>query len=75
MPLVADRVSDRGTVSSTGAITLAGNPPTGYQAFATAFALGSVVYYAASDTSGNWEVGFGTLVNATTLSRDTVTAS
>lgn len=75
MPLVADRVSDQGTVSGTGAITLAGNPPTGYQAFGTAFQLGSSVYYAASDAAGNWEVGFGTLVTATTLSRDTVTAS
>lgn len=75
MPLVADRVSDSGTVSGTAAITLAGSPPSGYRSFAAAFAPGSSVYYVAADNAGNWEVGFGTLTSGTTLTRDIVTSS
>lgn len=76
MPLVADRVKDAGTLTGLGNVTLAGSPPTGYQAFATAFPIGAVVWYCIEDiSSGAWEVGFGTLSATLTLTRDTITGS
>lgn len=76
MPLVADRVRDSGTVTGTGSVTLAGNAPAGFQTFASAFAVGTMVWYSIVDSaSGAWEVGYGTLANALTLSRDVVTGS
>jgi hypothetical protein len=76
MPLVADRVKDTGTVTGTGAVTLANTSSAGYITFASAFAIGSVVWYCIETTTpGSWEVGFGTLTSATALTRDTCTAS
>lgn len=76
MPMLADRVRDTGSVTGTGNVTLAGNPPAGFQAFATAFAIGTSVWYCIVDNgTGAWEVGQGTLVSALVLSRDAVTNS
>ena len=76
MPLIADRVKDTGTVTGTGAVTLANTSSTGYQTFASAFATGSVVWYCIeTSTPGSWEVGAGTLTSATNLTRDTCFSS
>lgn len=73
----ADRVKDTTTSTSTGAVTLSGTPPTGFQSFYTGIGDGNSCYYTIADQSGaNWEVGIGTYTNSTTsLSRDTVLAS
>lgn len=65
----ADRVQDSSSTTGTGDLTLDGTPPSGFIAFGTAFAVGSWVYYAATDTSNNWEVGFAPLSGSTTLAR------
>lgn len=77
MPQFRDRVKDTTTTTGTGTVTVSGTAPTGYQAFATAYAVGTPrIPYAISSASGSeWEVGFGTLVTSTTLSRVFVTAS
>lgn len=74
MPLrFADRTQDTTTTTGTGTITITGTAPTGYQAFATAFATGDQFYYAISDTTnGAWETGIGSLASSTTISRDVV---
>jgi hypothetical protein len=72
----ADRVKDTTTTTGTGDLTLAGAPPTGYIAFATAFASNDRVYYCISSSGGaEWEVGWGTLSASTTLQRTTILAS
>lgn len=77
MPYFADRVKDTSTTTGTGAITLDGSAPTGYQTFATGFGSGSrIVGYCIQHQSGNeWEVGKGTFNGTTGLTRDVVRAS
>jgi len=72
-----DRVKDTTTSTGTGAITLAGVAPTGYQTFATAFGASPItVAYCIADQSGaNWEVGTGTFNGTTGLTRVTVLGS
>ena len=65
-----DRVKETTTTSGTGTVTLAGAVAS-FQAFQTAFSVGLQVPYALLD-GNNWEVGYGTLLTATTLSRDIV---
>lgn len=49
---------------------------TGYRSFASAFPDGAIYYGIINETSGEWEVGLGTLSGAgTTLARTTVLAS
>lgn len=73
MPKTVDRVQDTSTTTGTGAFTVSGTPPTGYQAFGSVFSVGDTFYYAITQTSGGlWEVGMGTLTTSTTFSRDTV---
>ena len=67
--VLKDRVKDTTTSTGTGAITLAGTPPVGYQSF-TVIGNGNTTYYTITGTS-QWEVGIGTY-NAGTLTRDTV---
>lgn len=75
MPHVADRVKDTGTVSGTGNVTLANTSSTGFRTFNAAFGTGVFVWYAIESAAGEWEVGFGTLTSATTLTRDEVSES
>lgn len=76
MPSFADRVKDTTTTTGTGAITLAGTPPTGYVSFATGFGSSAlIVGYVIDDGAGNWEVGKGTFNGTTGLTRDTVRSS
>ena len=71
----ADRVMETFTTTGTGTISLAG-AVTGYQAFSAVCSNGDTAYYAASDASGNWEVGLGTFTTSgDTLARTTIIAS
>jgi hypothetical protein len=69
----ADRVQETTTTTGTGTVTLAG-AVSDFQAFQTAFPTGTRVFYAIAGGT-DWEVGSGTLVTATTLSRDVVYGS
>lgn len=77
MPNYADRVKDTTTTTGTGAITLAGSPPTGYVTFATGFNSNAEynVGYCIDGGTGEWEVGKGTFNGTTGLTRDLVRAS
>lgn len=69
--VLADRVRDTTTTTGTGAVTLSGSPPSGYQAFSKV-GDGNTTYYTISG-GGQWEVGIGTYTaSSTSLSRDTV---
>ena len=73
----ADRVKDTTTTTGTGAVTLSGTPPTGFQSFNAGVGNANSCYYTIADQTGaNWEVGIGTYTNSTvSLSRDTVLSS
>lgn len=72
--LLADRVKDTSSTTGTGTLTLDNAPPTGFQAFGTAFANGDSTYYAILNGNGEWETGIGTY-SANTLTRDVVLES
>jgi hypothetical protein len=74
--VLADRVKDTTTTTSTGTVTLSGTAPTGYQNFSV-IGNGNTTYYAiVGQGTSEWEVGIGTYTSSgTTLSRDTVLAS
>jgi hypothetical protein len=75
MPRISNRVKETTTTTGTGTVTLAG-AVSGYRTFTADFANGTVVNYCiAGQTGTEWEVGYGTLVSSTTLSRDTVEQS
>lgn len=67
---VKDRVQQTATANTTVSFTLTGTV-TGFQTFATTLADGDTTYYAATDASGNWEVGDCTFLTAgPTLNRN-----
>jgi hypothetical protein len=69
-----DRVQQTGTANTTVSFTLTGSV-TGFQSFAVV-GNGNTTYYAATDASGNWEVGIGTYATSgPTLTRTTILAS
>ena len=69
-----DRVQQQGTANTTVSFTLTASV-TGFQTFAV-IGNGNTTYYAATDASGNWEVGIGTYsTTGPTLIRDTILAS
>jgi hypothetical protein len=74
MPLFADRVMETSVTTGTGTLTLAG-AVTGFRTFTSKHLTGELVSYAAEtvDANGNsagaWEIGFGVLLTANTLSR------
>ena len=69
-----DRVQQTGTANTTVSFTLSGSV-TGFQSFAIV-GNGNTTYYAATDASGNWEVGVGTYsTTGPTLTRTTILAS
>ena len=74
--VLADRVKDTTTTTSTGTITLSGTAPTGFQNFSV-IGNGNTTYYTiAGQGTSEWEVGIGTYTSSgTTLSRTTVLAS
>jgi hypothetical protein len=72
---LADRIRETCTSPGTGNVTLLG-PVTGYKSFSNGIAVGSTCYYTLADQSGaNFEIGIGTLTNATTLARTQVIAN
>ena len=71
---VADRVQVVSSTYTTSSFTL-GSAVTGFQGF-SALTNGNTTYYAATDSSGNWEVGYGAYTSATpALARTTILAS
>jgi len=69
-----DRVQQQGTANTTISFTLTGSV-TGFQSFAVV-GNGNTTYYAATDASGNWEVGIGTYsTSGPTLTRTTILSS
>lgn len=71
----ADRVKEATTTTGTGTITLLG-ASAGFQSFAQGIDVGDETTYCIQDTvAGTWEVGVGTLVTASTFSRDDVLKS
>ena len=69
---VADRVQVTSTSYTTSSFTL-GSALTGFQGFTT-LTSGNTTYYAATDTVGNWEVGYGTYTTGA-LARTTILSS
>lgn len=75
-PSLKDRVKDTSTTASGTSITLNAAPPTGFQAFATAFTVGTkAIPILCEDTAGNWMQASCTLTNATTLTVESITSS
>ena len=72
-----DRVKETSTTTGTGTFNLAG-AEIGFESFVSGIGNGNVTYYAISnDGTAEFEVGFGTVTDATpdTLSRDTIISS
>jgi hypothetical protein len=71
-----DRVKDTSTTTGTGTVTVSGTAPTGYQTFATVYAVGDRVPYVIAHQSANeWETGRGTYTASNQIERTEVTAS
>jgi hypothetical protein len=69
-----DRVKETSTTTGTGTLNLDG-ASVGFVTFVAGIATGNTTYYAIhAQGTNNWEVGIGTVTDATpdTLSRDTV---
>jgi len=72
--VLADRVQQTGTANTTVSFTITGSV-TGYQSFSVV-GNGNTTYYAATDATGNWEVGLGTYsTTGPTLTRTTILSS
>ena len=72
-----DRVKETSTTTGTGTFDLAG-AEIGFEGFVSGIGNGNITYYAISnDGKAEFEVGFGTVTDATpdTLSRDTIISS
>jgi hypothetical protein len=75
--VINDRVKETSTTTGTGTLSLAG-AETGYEGFVAGIGTTNTTYYAIElNSAGEWEVGIGTVTDATpdTLSRDTVISS
>ena len=74
--VTADRVSDTSSTAGSGAITVAGSPPSGYRTFSAVLSVGDTFYYSIQHQSlDEWEVGLGTYTSANTFSRTTIYSS
>jgi hypothetical protein len=72
--VVYDRVQQTGTANTTVSFTLTGSV-SGFQSFAVV-GNGNTTFYAATDASGDWEVGVGTYSSTgPTLTRTTILSS
>ena len=75
--VINDRVKETSTTTGTGTFSLAG-AETGYESFVAGIGTTNTTYYAIElNSAGQWEVGIGTVTDATpdTLSRDTIITS
>lgn len=73
----ADRVKDTTSTTGLGTITLANAAPAKMVTFGGAYAVGTKnIPYCIEEQNGSaWEFGVGTLLTASTLSRDTIISS
>jgi hypothetical protein len=71
--VINDRVKETTSTTGTGAVTLAG-AQTGFQSFSSGIGSSNSTYYAIA-LGNQWEVGIGTVTNATTFTRDSVISS
>ena len=75
--VINDRVKESSTTSGTGTLNLAG-VVTGFEGFVAGIGTTNTTYYTIFEQGTvNWEVGIGTVTDATpdTLSRDTIISS
>ena len=74
--LVHDRVKETSTTTGTGTLDLAG-AVSGFESFVAAIGNSNTTYYAITASNGDFEVGLGTVTDATpdTLARTTVITS
>ena len=71
--VINDRVKETTSTVGTGTVTLSG-AQLGFQSFSSGIGASNSTYY--SIALGNqWEVGIGSLTNATTFTRDSVISS
>ena len=70
---VNDRVKETTSTVGTGTVTLSG-AQTGFQSFSNGIGSGNSTYYTIA-LGNQWEVGIGSLTNATTFTRDSVISS
>lgn len=71
--VINDRVKETTSTLGTGAVTLSGAQQ-GFQSFSSGIGAGNSTYYTIA-LGSQWEVGIGTLTNATTFTRDSVISS
>jgi alpha-tubulin suppressor-like RCC1 family protein len=73
--IIADRVKETSSANGAGNITLSG-AVTGFQSFSSAIGIGNTCYYVIENPNADeWEVGIGTISDATTLVRTTILKS
>ena len=73
--IIADRVKETSSTNGASNITLSG-AVTGFQSFSSAIGIGNTCYYVIENpNAGEWEVGIGTISDATTLVRTTILKS
>jgi hypothetical protein len=71
--VINDRVKETTSTLGTGTVTLSG-AQLGFQSFSSGVGAGNSTYYTIA-LGSQWEVGIGSLTNATTFTRDTVISS
>ena len=74
--VVHDRVKETSTTTGTGTLNL-GGAVSGFESFVAAIGNSNTTYYAITASNGDFEVGLGTVTDATpdTLARTTVITS
>ena len=74
--VIADRVKETTTTTGTSNLELAG-AASGFQSFVSGIGTTNTTYYGLIDANGAWEIGIGTVTDASpdTLSRTTILAS
>ena len=71
--VINDRVKETTSTTGTGTVTLSG-AQLGFQSFSSGIGSSNSTYYTIA-LGNEWEVGIGTLTNATTFTRDSVISS
>ena len=75
MPYFSDRTKETTTSTGTGAITLSGTAPAGFQTFATGLGAGNRRCGYCIQGTTEWEVGKGVFNGTTGLTREQVRSS
>ena len=71
--VINDRVKETTSTLGTGTVTLSG-AALGFQSFSSGIGAGNSTYYTIA-LGNQWEVGIGTVTNATTFTRDSIISS